>query len=116
MQTLPNSPCYIRNLKNKHLYLILEMEDLWHLVELETLVFISFTITIEKKSSISSGFEQSSDFNLLGSIALQKSCLKMKFQKGKNEKLYFFLSFQSKIKSPLIFSLRKSEKVLGYPY
>jgi hypothetical protein len=31
----------------------------------------------------------------------------MKFQKDKNEKLYLFLSLQSKIKSPLIFSLLK---------
>jgi hypothetical protein len=48
-------------------------------VKLEILVFISFTISIEKQSSSSSGFEQSSDFNLVFSIAIQKSCPKMKF-------------------------------------
>jgi hypothetical protein len=37
----------------------------------------------------------------------------VKFWKGKNEKLYLFLSFQLKIKSPLIFSSLKVWKSVG---
>jgi hypothetical protein len=79
MQTLPNSPHYIGFLNKKTSLFYFGNGGPMTSIELQTLVFILFTITIEKQSSISSGFEQSSDFNLVGSIAVQKSCLKVKF-------------------------------------